>query len=168
MQEEWRDVAGYEQGYRISNLGRIYSKKLKRVLTPPVDKDGYYRVGLWKNQEVSKQRLHRIVALHFIPNPEDKPVVNHINGDKKDNRVQNLEWNTVLENEQHSRRVLGKVIPPHGHKSLTLVKDSEELVFTSTREAMAFLRCSGQSFRRLKDGLKNTINGYALKNVSRS
>ena len=162
------DIQGYESGYQISNTGKIFSKKLRRVLDPPVNKDGYYRIGLWKNQEVSKQYLHRIVALHFIPNPENKPVVNHINGNKKDNRVQNLEWNTVLENERHSRQILGKVIPPHGQKPVTLVKDSQEMTFETVREAMNFLTCSGSSWKRLVTGLKENIKGYQIKNIASS
>jgi hypothetical protein len=162
---EWKDITGYP-GYRISNMGNVWSNKLKRVLDSPVDKDGYYRIGLWNKQVVKKFRVHRLVALHFIPNPENKPVVNHIDGDVKNNHISNLEWNTVEENNRHSREVLGNVPQKGIHtKPITLTKDGVDYDFAQTNDAQKFLKASGKSFKRLKDGLKPTINGYKIKNI---
>jgi hypothetical protein len=103
--EEWKDVIGYP-GYRVSSIGNIWSNKLKRVLDLPISKDGYYRIALWNKMTVKKFRVHRLVALHFIPNPENKPTVNHIDGDRLYNDVSNLEWATVAEQNRHKFWVL--------------------------------------------------------------
>ena len=163
--EEWKDVVGYP-GYRVSNMGNVWSNKLKRILEPPVDKDGYYRIGLWNKQVVKKFRVNRLVALHFIPNPENKPTVNHKDGDVKNNHVSNLEWFTVAEQNDHKINVL-----KHGSykgmnsKPVTLTKDGIDYDFDQTRDAQKFLKASGKSFKRLQTGLKPTINGYKIKNV---
>ena len=103
--EEFKDLPDYP-GYRISNHGRVWSNKLKRVLIPPCDRYGYLRIGIWKGQIVRKFFVHRLVALMFIPNPDNKPTVNHKDGDKMNNHVSNLEWATVAEQNFHKLNVL--------------------------------------------------------------
>lgn len=95
--EEWKDVEGYEGLYQVSNLGRVKSLNYKRtgveqVLIPQNDKDGYSQIGLRKNNKKTTIKIHRLVAIHFLSNPYNLPEVNHINEDKSDNRVENLEW----------------------------------------------------------------------------
>jgi len=105
--EEWKDIIGYP-GYRVSSAGNIWSNKIKRVINPPLDKDGYKRISLWKNGERKRKnyRIHRLVALHFIPNSDNKPTVNHIDGDKTNNHISNLEWATMAEQNRHKICVL--------------------------------------------------------------
>ena len=115
MKEIWRSVKGFEGVYEVSSEGRIKSKKhvivrrdgkkytvKEKLLKPYVDKDGYLRVELNHKGKAGKFYVHRLVGFLFIPNPEEKPQINHINCIKDDNRVENLEWVTVQENRTHA------------------------------------------------------------------
>ena len=102
MIEVWKDVKGYEGIYKISNLGRVKTNK-DRIRKGTVS-HGYLRLLLWKDKQYKSTSIHRLVAENFIENPMNKPYVNHIDGDKQNNHVNNLEWCTQLENVQHSIR----------------------------------------------------------------
>lgn len=120
QQEIWKDVIGYESFYEVNNLGVIRSKSRKcpggrgsfhirkpKLMTIRKDKHSYLRVGLTGDGITSSTKqvlwlVHRVVALAFIPNPENKPMVNHINGIKGDCKVENLEWVTRKENARHA------------------------------------------------------------------
>ena len=99
-----RDIFGYEGQYLVTSFSRILSLKYgkERELKPCKDKYGYLHVVLCKDGKGKCYYVHRLIAEAFIPNPEKKPQVNHINGDKTDNRIENLEWVTSSENRQHA------------------------------------------------------------------
>jgi len=99
MKEIWRDVEGYEGLYMISNLGRV--KKDKKIIRDRTSKWGYKHIDLF-NKGRKTFRVHRLVVIAFLPNPEGKPHTNHINCDKIDNRLDNLEWATRSENMLHA------------------------------------------------------------------
>lgn len=105
--EEWKPIKGYEDKYAISNFGRVKSLKPRYkdrdILKTSSDGFGYLRCDLSNPRKTVK--IHRLVAEAFIPNPYNKPTVNHIDGDKTNNRVDNLEWNTVHENNLHANRM---------------------------------------------------------------
>lgn len=101
MNEVWKKVKGTKY-YEVSNLGNVRSSFKKASLKPMITKDGYFYVGLYINRKRKYKNIHRLVAIEFIPNPENKPCVNHIDGNKQNNNVKNLEWCTYQENSRHS------------------------------------------------------------------
>jgi len=111
--EIWKDVTDYEGYYQVSNFGRIKSlprkyRKGKIIYQNPLPHTKYFVVRLAKDGVNHTHSVHRIVAKSFIPNPENKPEVNHKNGNRQDNRPENLEWVTKSENNLHAFRVLGR------------------------------------------------------------
>lgn len=102
--EEWRDMFGYEKEYQISNFGRICRKETGLRLKPFLS-HGYHRVELCKNNIRIKHQVHRLVALTFIPNPNNYPMINHIDSCGINNHVSNLEWCDNSHNVKHAKAV---------------------------------------------------------------
>lgn len=105
MKEIWESVKGYEGLYEISDLGRvkrIYKNGKTRILKPSCNKQGYVQLALSKNNKLKTFKIHRLVAIAFIKNSSNKREVNHIDGNKKNNSLNNLEWVTSKENIEHA------------------------------------------------------------------
>ena len=128
LEEVFKDCKYYEELYEVSNYGRVRNKKTKRFLTQHDNGNGYLFVQLWRNNKGKREYVHRLVALAFIPNPDNKKEVNHINSIRTDNFVENLEWVTRKENIDHASK--------EGHRSkyLVLCLQTGE-VFKTTEEA---------------------------------
>lgn len=107
MKEEFRDIKDFEGLYQISNLGRVKSIRFRKekILKPFPTVSGYLMVDLRKNKKSKYISIHRLVAIAFILNEKNKPEVNHINGIKADNRVENIEWSTRSENVKHAYKM---------------------------------------------------------------
>lgn len=115
IKEEWKDIKNYEGLYQVSNLGNVKSlernksngkglvKIDEKILTQNITNWGYCKVALYKNGARKYYKVHRLVAEAFIPNPNNKEQINHIDGNKLNNNVNNLEWNTRIENMNHAR-----------------------------------------------------------------
>lgn len=182
MQEIWKDIPGYESIYQVSNFGNVKSlqsgnhhSKIK-ILTPICADGRYLRVTLYKQKKPKYFPVHRLVAMAFIPNPENKPQVNHINGNKKDNRVENLEWCTSSENNLHayksginkgSKPWLGKTgfqnatsIPVN---QIDLSTGSVLATFGSMEEAGRLTGCSPSKIGKCCKGVFSQTHGYGWK-----
>lgn len=153
MKEVWKDILGYEGLYQVSNLGDVKSLPKHCGNRPTQEKlcsqdwcRGYKRVGLCKNSVLKHKQVHRLVAEAFIPNPENKPQVNHKNGIKTDNRVSNLEWTSVNENLNHARDVLGK-------------KDAHPAIKVAQIENNVIIAIFGSVSEAKKKTLINNISG---------
>jgi hypothetical protein len=110
MKELWKDVEGYESYYQISNLGRVFSKRRNKILKLNLSSE-YVTLSININKKCKFIPVHRLVAIAFIPNSENKPFVNHIDGDKHNNFAENLEWVTSQENIIHAFETELNVIP---------------------------------------------------------
>lgn len=157
-EEEWCDVYGFEGLYLINKKGDVYSTHYKRLLKPIFDKDGYVKCTLTKEGKPHYLRVHRLVVENFIPNPKNKPSVNHLNGIKWDNRLENLEWCTTSENASHAyntglsekSRIAASMT--HGYRHHLIHKVTGEVLnFNSLKQASSFL---GKYDGYLKDKLR--------------
>lgn len=190
MKEIWKDIKGYEGLYQVSSLGNVrsldrYKKNRKgrylqkgRILNKNYDKDGYLIVGLYKNGKGKTKKIHRLVAEAFIPNPEDKPTINHKNGIRSNNCVENLEWATMSENQLHAYRVLNRdyKIPTKEQKQNYLRKKSKKVIqyevqiilkeknrYESMKEAERNTGVSSSLISRCCKNLKDTAGGFVWK-----
>jgi hypothetical protein len=148
MEEEiWKDIVGYDGRWKVSNLGRVKSlmgprgEKREKILKHGISK-GYCHVGLYKDRKMKNFFVHRLVAIAFIPNPENKPHVNHKKGDKLDNRACMLEWATCSENNKEAYRIglkIGQKGEIHGSSILSepQVLEIRDRAGTLTQKDMA-------------------------------
>ena len=133
----WKKIKNHNN-YSVSEKGEIRNDLSGKIKSAYVCKgNGYYYVDLWENNKCKKMQLHRIIAEAFIPNPEDKPTVDHVDGDRKNNRIDNLRWATY--SEQNSR------FNTHGVRSEKIYaekKNGEKIYFNQISEAAKYFGCT--------------------------
>lgn len=167
--EIWKWIPGYEGEYAVSSIGRIRSEVSDRLLHPCPNYAGYLVVELSKNKKGIQYRVNRLVAQAFIPNPENKPEVNHKNEKRDDNRVENLEWCTSKYNNGYGTRGqrISKSRREKCHDGYRIkVKRTNDLVwaeYKSIRQACEDTKeCRTSIYQRCRETGINVVylNGY--------
>lgn len=136
MKELWKDVKGYEGIYQVSNMGNVKNVLKDRVLKPAI-KRGYYQIGLRNKGTRKFYQLHRLVAQAFIPNNNNLPQVNHIDENKLNNHVANLEWCTASYNNCYGTRLKRVYEKNKSRKDVIFIDLKKNIIkeFTSIMEA---------------------------------
>lgn len=147
--------------YAISNFGRIKNVKNGKILTPMKNEYGYLQYTFCQNKIKKTFRIHRLVALYFIENPQNKPYVNHIDGDKTNNNVSNLEWCTAKENDEHARRT-GLKVQEKPIVAINVITD-ERICFKSVRECGGILGINAGTIVKILKGKRNKAHGYTFE-----
>jgi hypothetical protein len=171
--EIWKTTEN--EGYEVSDTGKIRSvgkNKHNKILKPTLNKKGYevvYTSNINKHGYKETKLLHRLVAEAFIPNPENKPQVNHKDGNKTNNKVSNLEWVTNLENHIHK---LENNLVPESHVPKRIGKFNNEGNLINTYDSLYQAAISlglkgkrGYEISRCAKGLRKTFKGFAWKYV---
>lgn len=180
MTDIWRPVIGFEKYYEVSSNGTVRSisnntryrpNQKPIILKPFLSEYGYYQVTLTINGNRFLKRVNRLVAEAFIPNPENKPCVNHKFGIKTDNRVSELEWATYSENEQHSIQILNKSIKgnkktyPNGinPKSKQVLCIETNTIYNSVNHAAISLNLHRSNLVKQIKGELKTTGGFTFR-----
>lgn len=165
-EEIWKDIKEYEGRYQVSNLGRVKSLNYNRqgvskVLKNTVSRTGYLDVGLCKDKVRKTYRVHRLVAEAFIPNPGNKPQVNHLDEDKTNNRVDNLEWCTARENSNHGTRT--KRMSITNSKPIICTNGNIKEKYASQKEFCLKYRFSSGQVSEVISGKHKTVGGWTIE-----
>lgn len=144
--------------YLIYPDGKVFNKDNNKFRKLNINGRGYQYVALYKDGKQKNHFVHRLIAINYIPNPENKPEVDHINRDKTDNRLENLRWATRSENNQNKGM---NCTNKSGHKNISFHKSSGKWVFQS--------RCQGVRLQKYFDTLEEAVDfkhSFDLKNKS--
>ncbi|UOW66895.1 NUMOD4 motif-containing HNH endonuclease [Paraclostridium bifermentans] len=155
MKEIWEEVPGFEGKYKVSNLGQVKTFNFmntgkERVLKLTPDRKGYLKVNLYGKDKHINMQVHRLVAQAFIPNQENKPQVNHKDGNKQNNKINNLEWVTNQENIIHAHK--NGLTNPASNKTMLgkfgeLNPRSKKVRCVTTGEVFGSIREAGREYK---------------------
>ena len=172
--EEWKDVIGYEGKYQVSNLGNVRSldymhtgnaKELKQY----TNRYGYKMVRLCKNGDMKAFSVHKLVAMSFIPNPNNYPQVNHKDCNPLNNKVDNLEWCTAeynnTYNNKHIRALETRMKKHIGCRKILQLNENEEIIkeYFSISQASKEMKVSNQAISDCLRGIQKHSAGYKWK-----
>lgn len=171
----WKSVVGFEDRYEVSNDGRVRScdiyvkcrggkTRLSKGRMKPLHPNnrGYLTVNLCRDNKTERFLVHRVVAEAFIPNTNNKPQVNHIDGDNTNNRADNLEWVTDNENKAHSSIAVGGTQRPKRPVVVTNMTTGAMLHFSGLREAERALSLDHGTVLKVLKGKQSVHRGYFI------
>ena len=156
--EVWKDIEGYEGLYQVSSWGRVKNFTTGEVLKG-INTRGYLQVSLYTKGNKSNYRIHILVAQAFIPNPQNKPQVNHIDEDKENNNIENLEWVTAKENLNHGTRNLRA----SKTKSIPIICIETGVEYSSGKECAKQMGLHRGNITSVLKGKRKTCGGYTFK-----
>lgn len=160
--EIWKDIKGYEGLYQVSNYGKIKSLRFDKemIMTNRINSNGYVDIIFTKDGEGKSIRVHRIVGEHFLDNSQGYPVINHIDGDKQNNHVDNLEWCTYSHNNKQAyQQGLNKTKPViQLNLDGTIVRE-----WHSMKEASKAVHTHSSNIRKCIQGKLKIAGGYLWK-----
>lgn len=158
IDEMWKDIPGFNGAYQISNYGRLksYKQHKERLMSLHPNRYGYVEKQLYKNNKYINKKIHRLVAEAFIPNPDNLPEVNHKDGNKQNNCVNNLEWCTPKENNWHRYHVLHKCWS--SDKRVLCVET--EVIYSSITSASQATNIDGGSISKVCHNKRKTAGGF--------
>lgn len=187
MKEIWKDIVGYEDLYQVSNLGNIKSKerivkngnrvffKKEKILTPFLQKTGYLTITLLKDNKIKSHYIHRLVAIAFIKNDFDLEQVNHKDGNKRNNNVNNLEWCSRSENIKHAIKnglfskdvVLNKISKMNKKKRKSILQIKNNVIINEfespTVAGKQFSKLAGNNISACARGILKSAYGFQWK-----
>lgn len=162
----WQPVVGFEKYYLVSDRGQIWSLRRHRTLKPKIDKYGYEAVSLSIQGVLHHRTVHRLVAQAFLPNPSNLPTVNHINEIKTDNRVVNLEWASVKDNDNHGTRNQ-RMSDTKSRKPVEQVfPDGTTIVYKGVKDASRKAGVHRCCIANCCKGTRKTAGGYRWRYVN--
>ena len=166
--EKYIVLQGFYDCYAISNMGNLKNLRTNYILKPTTNRDGYKSVLLSKNGKKMSIRVHRLVALYFLENPNKYPDINHKNGIKDDNRAENLEWCSKSMNMRHAYDT-GLIKGNKNKEILVFDKDTKEHLFTfeSVSQCCNMLNLNSSPVYRVLKNKRSHHKGFIFKYVDR-
>lgn len=168
--QEWKDIEGYNGYYKVSNDGKVCNAKRGTTIKQQKNRFGYMTVKLFKDNKGKEYKVHRLVAEAFIPNPDNKPCVNHIDFDKTNNIVHNLEWCTYEENNKWSMANGRKAMRPEWLEKIRKTRKTKAVaginIITGEKVRFNSMRATKEAGADPSDvsrccrGLKESSGGY--------